>query len=114
MTALARLWRERRALVLAFCAAVLLAVFFAVRSALFWAHWSDPARRDEPLAGWMTPRYVALSWNVDRAVVGEALGLEPGGGRRMTLAEIAAAQGVPLSELEARLMAAIEAARTAQ
>lgn len=106
-----RLWREHRLLVLIFAAAVLLAALFAVRAAVFWTHWSDPENRDQPLAGWMTPGYVARSWHVDRGVVAEALGLEPGAGRGMTLAEIAEAQGVPLSELEARLIDAIEAAR---
>jgi ABC-type dipeptide/oligopeptide/nickel transport system permease component len=111
LTALARLWRDHRLLVLAFCGAVLLGLGFGVRSALYWAHWSDPASRDAQIEGWMTPRYVALSWGVDREVVAGALGLDPGGGRRQTLAEIAQAKGVPLAEVEAALMAAILAAR---
>jgi hypothetical protein len=109
-----RPWRKHRLLVLTFAAAVLLATFFAVRAAVFWAHWSDPANRDQPLAGWMTPGYVARSWGVPRETVGEALGLAPGAGRGMTLAEIAEAQGVPLADLEAQLTAAILAARARQ
>ena len=111
MTGLARLWRDHRLLVLAFCVAVLLGLGFGARSALYWAHWSDPASRDAKIEGWMTPRYVALSWGVDRAVVAGALGLDPGGGRRLTLDEIAQEKGVPLAEVEAALMAAILAAR---
>ena len=111
MNPLARLWRDHRLLVLAFCVAALLGLGLGLRAALYWVQWSDPARRDARIEGWMTPRYVALSWGVDREVVAGALGLEPGGGRRLTLDEIAQARGVPLAEVEAALMAAILAAR---
>lgn len=113
MSGLGRLWREHRLLAAGFALALVATVVFAVRTAVFWVYWSDPAHRDQGLEGWMTPRYVAHSWGVDRDVVGGALGLAPGGGPRMTLAEIAADRGVPLAELEADLMAAIEAARKA-
>jgi hypothetical protein len=111
VTAFARLWRAHRWLVVAFCLASLLALGFGARSVLSWVYWSDPARRDATLEGWMTPRYVALSWGVERSVVSGALGLEPGEGRRLTLAGIAEARGVPLAEVEEALIAAILAAR---
>ena len=46
-------------------------------------------------------------------VVAEALGLTPGGGR-ITMAEIAAREGVSLPEIAARVIAAIEADRAAR
>ncbi|MCU0910391.1 MAG: hypothetical protein MUE98_03320 [Rhodobacteraceae bacterium] len=92
MTAFARLWRAHRWLVVAFCLASLLALGFGARSVLSWVYWSDPARRDATLEGWMTR-------------------LEPGEGRRLTLAGIAEARGVPLAEVEEALIAAILAAR---
>lgn len=114
MSALARLWREHRTALMLFAAALAATLFFAARTALFWAYWADPARRDLAIEGWMTPGYVAQSWDVGREVVGEALGLVPGEGPRLTLEEIAAARGVPLAEIEAELMAAIDAARAAR
>ncbi|MDH3264748.1 MAG: hypothetical protein OEM24_12215 [Paracoccaceae bacterium] len=114
MSAFARLWRDHRLVLLAFAAALAVTLFFAVRTAVFWVYWSDPARRDRAIEGWMTPGYVAQSWQVDREVVSAALGLEPGVARGRTLREIAAAQGVPLAELEAALMAAIAGARAGE
>ena len=89
-----------------FAAAVLLMVFFAVRTVVFWAHWTDPEMRNLALEGWMTPGFVARSWHVDRGRLSEGLGLDPRGGRQ-TLSEIAAARGIPLDELEREIMAII-------
>jgi hypothetical protein len=114
MSALARLWREHRLVLLAFAAALAVTLFFAVRTAVFWVYWSDPARRDLALQGWMTPGYVAQSWQVDRAMVAGVLELGPGEARGRTLQEIADVRGVPLAELEAELMAAIAEARAGQ
>lgn len=114
MSPLARLWHEHRLALLVFVAAAAMALFFGVRTAVFWVYWSDPAHRDMAIEGWMTPGYVARSWQVEREVVGEALGLAPGTGGRLTLAEIAAARDVSLDEIEAGLMAAVAAARAAQ
>lgn len=100
--------RRRRLLLAAFLAALALTVFFGVRAVLFAVYWHDPAHRDEAIAGWMTPRYVAHSWNVPPEVVAAAIDLEPGAaGRRPTLERIAAAEGVPLPELTARIETAI-------
>ncbi len=111
MSTFARLWHEHRLVLLAFAAALAVTLFFLVRTAVFWVYWSDPARRDLAIEGWMTPGYVAQSWQVERELVGAVLGLEPGEARGRTLGEIAAARGVPLAELEAELMAAIAEAR---
>ncbi len=110
MGALRRLWTEHRLLTLAFGLALALTLVFAARTVAFWVYWNDPARQEMAIEGWMTPGFVAHSWQVDRRVVGDALGLEPGSPRQ-TLAEIAAARGVPLAEIEAEVMAAIRAAR---
>lgn len=109
MTALATLWRQNRLLVLSFAAALALTAFFAVRFALGWLHWQDPATRDQPIAGWMTPRYVAMSWHVPRDVMLDALGMTPGArpmGKPQSIAAIARARGMT----EAQLIAEIEAA----
>ena len=101
------LWARHRWLLIGFLAMVALTVFFGVRTVLFTLYWSD--HRDETIAGWMTARYVAMSWQVPPEVVGEALALErDGSGRRATLAELAAAQGVSVESLAEEVTRAIE------
>jgi hypothetical protein len=98
----------------AFALAVAATALFGVRLAVSTLHWADPARRDQPIEGWMTPRYVAMSWDLPREVVADALALAPDGtGRRQTLAEIAKARGEDVDVLAARLRAAIDAYRAA-
>lgn len=107
------LWARHRWLLMGFAAALALALFFGVRAAVLAVLWSG--HQDETLAGWMTPRYVAMSWDVPPEVVGEALAIaQDGSGRRLTLAEIAAARGVPLAALEAELADAIAAYRAGE
>jgi hypothetical protein len=104
---LGHVWREHRLLLAATVIALAVTLFFAVRLAVFALYWS--AHRDEAIAGWMTPRYIAHSWGVPPAVIGEALGLEPGdrSGPPPTLEHIAAERGQPLAEVEAAVAAAI-------
>ena len=107
-----RLWRDHRGLTLAFAAASLVALVFALRLAVSAVYWSG--HRDAELRGWMTIGYVAHAWGVDRAALAAAVGVEPGGRRRLTLAEIAAETGRPLPEVEAALAVAIAAERAGQ
>jgi hypothetical protein len=67
------------------------ALFFAVRLTVFTIYWSDPAHRDQAVEGWMTPGYVARSWDVDPEVIRAALPPPPDGtpDRRPTLDAIA-------------------------
>lgn len=90
--------------------ALLAALFFAARLTVYTIRWSDPARRDVPVAGWMTPGYVANSWEIPRDLVFETLGLaEP---RKITLEDLAAEKGMPLEKLIDQIKASIEAYRT--
>jgi hypothetical protein len=104
-----RFWRENRLLVLAFAVLVAIALWFAmgaVRHALEF----DVAK-EQPLAPWMTPRYVAHSWDVPREAMMDILGLEPDNPRRRTLEEIAAEKGVPVADYIAGIEAGITAFR---
>jgi hypothetical protein len=105
------LWQRHRWLLLGFLAALALTLFFAGRAAVFAVYWSQ--HRDEAIAGWMTPGYIAHSWQLPPEVMGEALGLarEDGEGRRLTLAEIADDRGVPVETLASEIEAAIVAFR---
>jgi hypothetical protein len=107
------LWMRHRWLLLGFCAAAAVALLFATRAALFMSDWPDQA--DEDIEGWMTPRYVAMSWDVPPDVIAGALALaRDGSGRRVTLDELAKSRGVPVATLAAELEAAIVAYRAGQ
>lgn len=108
-----RLWRNHRAATAVFVIACLAVLFFAVRLAVFTIYWSDPAHRDLPVEAWMTPGYVAMSWDVPKEFVADTLGLDPEAGGRRSLETIAAARGVAVSALIADLEAALADFRAA-
>jgi len=96
-----------------FLLALGLVMFFAARSVAALVYWSDPAHRDQPIEGWMTPRYVIQSWQLPPEVMTEILNAGPMPGRRLTLAQIADDQGITLNDLAARITAATDAHRAA-
>ena len=58
--------RSHPVMSLAFALALALVLFFATGfGPPRHSTWSDPAHQAQPLEGWMTPRYIANSWNVD-------------------------------------------------
>lgn len=96
-----------------FILALGLVAFFTVRSVIALIYWSDPAHRDQPIEGWMTPRYVVQSWQLPPELMIEVLDTGPMPGRRLTLREIAERQGTTVKDLAARITAAIDAHRAA-
>lgn len=109
---LKRLWREAPILTAAFAAALVLTLFFAGRLLLGTLYWTDPSHRDVPPAPWMTPRYVAHSWDLPPELVAETLALpRDGSGRRATLQQLARERGVPVEVLIEDLKSAIAAHR---
>lgn len=98
---LTHLWARQRWAVIGLGLALLAAAVFAVRLAIFALYWSDPAHREVPVEGWMTPGYVAHAHGLDRFALREAMGLEPG--TRATLEDIAAARGVPVETVIAEV-----------
>ncbi len=112
---LAHLWAQHRKAVLAFVAALLLMLFFAIRTISATLYWMDPAKQDQALAGWMTPRYVAQSYQLPPDVLGPALFLgAEAAPRRRSLDRIAAENGVTLAELQERVEAAAAVWRASQ
>jgi hypothetical protein len=92
--------KQNIVLSVAFAAALALTLFFVGRLTVSTIVWSDPDRHEQPIAGWMTPRYVSRSWDVEPDVVAYALRLEMDRtARRMTIKEIAAARGRSLDGL---------------
>lgn len=113
--ALAHLWREHRLLLIGFTGFVLLTLFFSVRATVQFVYWSDPAHQDQMPAGWMTPRYIAYSWEVPPEVISDALDMaQDGSGRRVTLADIAEARGTSVDALASELIDAIQSHRERQ
>ncbi|MGY3437127.1 MULTISPECIES: hypothetical protein [unclassified Marinovum] len=106
MSALRTLWRDNKLLLTGFVLALALMAFFAIRSVMFWVYWADPMHRNQAIEPWMTPRYIAHSWDVPPQIVGEAMHLDPSGGR-ITVAEVAAQQGVASGEIVRVVTAAI-------
>lgn len=96
---LRKIWKAAPVATTILFAALAVSVFFAVRIGANWIYWNDPAHRDQHIAGWMTPRYVAHSWNLPPEVIAEAISLQPGEGRPASLDRIADERGIPVEEL---------------
>ncbi|UWQ19868.1 hypothetical protein [Jannaschia sp. M317] len=106
------LWAHHRAALLAFLGFVCVAGYFGFNAIGAAIYWNDPRHQDQPLAPWMTPRYVAQSYDIPPDVLGPALFFEPGDPpRRRRLEDIAAANGVTLADLQQRVLEATAAHR---
>lgn len=85
--------------------AAVLVLFFAARlltGAVYWA-----SHQSEPVQPWMTAGYVGHSWGLDPRQIDLIAGLPLPDGHPLTLSEIAARDGVPVSEVIARVEAAL-------
>lgn len=104
------LWTHNRIAFLAFVVVLVLTGVFGVRAVTQYVYWSDPAKQNQALAEWMTPRYVARSYGVPLDVVKAAWGLTPDTPlRRASLDRIAAEIGLSLDEMEQRVIVAAAA-----
>jgi len=110
MKRLAQIFRAHPLLASAFALALVVTLMFTVRTVMFAVYWADPANRDQALQGWMTPRYVAYSWDVPRDIMQTATGPQPDR-LRPTLREVAEHQDIALADLLIRIEAAIVAYR---
>ncbi len=112
---IAHLWAEHRLALMAFVIALCALGFFGFKSLAATIYWMDPAHQDQPLAGWMTPRYVANSYQLPPEVLGPALFLvKDETPRRISLDAIAKEQDLTLDALQARIDAAAAAWRESQ
>lgn len=108
LSAVRNLWWKHRFLTIAFIAALAVTAFFALRLAAFSLYWADPAHQDPPLEGWMTPRYVALSYDLPPEVVRDALRIEAVEGERRTLKAIAEGSELTIEAIQRRINAAAQ------
>jgi len=111
---LLRLWTVAPVATVLLALALAATVLFGTRSALLWADRHDRIQREQPVAAWMTPGYVAHSWHLPREAVIEALALDPKDGPpRETLSDLAKERGVPVESLITSLETAIAEHRAA-
>ncbi|MGI3165618.1 hypothetical protein [Pseudooceanicola sp. 200-1SW] len=110
MSLLVQLWRRHPLACLGFLAGLVLTLVFLIRLALFTFYWADPDHRRLVPQGWMTPGYVAHSWQLPVEEVAAQLGLTTRpDGKPPTLAEIARDRGEDEALLLARLSAWLDA-----
>lgn len=100
-----RVFKANRLLAVALVLAVALSGFFGWRLVDRALYWSDPAHIHQPPAPWMTIGYLSRSWHIPPDELARALDLPPDHQRRRNFAEIAADQGVPVSDVLERLSA---------
>jgi len=104
------IWTHHKLPALALVMVVAVAGVFGTRAISQMIYWSNPAKLEQPLQGWMTPRYIGRSYDVPPEVVQRAFDLEsPTIPHRRSLDKIMAAQGSTLETLQARLDAAVAA-----
>lgn len=100
---------KRKFLLAAFAVAAVLTAFFVVRAVLFAVFWMDPERRMHPVEPWMTPRYIARTYDIAREDMQRILALEPGEMARQPLDALAEERGVSvqayIDQIEALLAA---------
>ncbi|MFN3724080.1 MAG: hypothetical protein ACK4VZ_13640 [Paracoccaceae bacterium] len=102
------LFRRHPVLATLFALALILTLVFAARFVAQVVYWSDPARQEQEVEGWMTLRYVAKSWRLSPLDLSEQAGLPaPARGSRKTLEQLADEMGLPLAELIAKVKAGI-------
>ncbi|MEO0484877.1 MAG: hypothetical protein AAF092_03065 [Pseudomonadota bacterium] len=71
-------------------------------------YFNDPRNVDVALKGWMTPRYVVLTYDLPRPVVRDILELPPEGAGGIRLSFVAQELGLTLDELTTRVREAAE------
>ncbi|MCT8159628.1 hypothetical protein [Pseudoruegeria sp. SHC-113] len=113
--ALRRIWRAAPVASLVLAVALLASAVFGLRAALHWHQMPPRAERMQPVAGWMTPRYVARSWRVPPEVVLEAIDApRPPPDGPMSLDALATFRGVPTAQVISEAEAAIAAFHAAK
>ena len=107
-----RFWKRSPALTLAFLAAIAACLFFTGRTVLYATnlYW----RSEKPVAGWMTPRYIALAYGVDRDTLAALLSTDDRDDLRQPLYAIARENGTPVADTITAVQALIDAQDSAE
>ena len=102
-----RIWKRNPVLSLAFVLAVAACLFFTGRATLFAVNLYF--RSEKPVAGWMTPRYIALAYGLEGEELARILAPATRDDARVPLYSLADTADIPLADLIAELQAAIDA-----
>jgi hypothetical protein len=98
---------RRKIMLAGFAIAALLTAFFLVRAIFFAVFWMGTPPETHPIEPWMTPRYIARTYNIPRADMQRILDLAPDETPRQPLDSFARNRGVPvqtyIDEIEALL-----------
>ena len=78
-------------------------VWFGARFMLDFIYFNDPNNVDVDLKGWMTPRFIALTYDLPRPFVFDLLELAPSDEGGPHLGAIAEDLGISLNELTIRV-----------
>lgn len=107
--------RQHWFLTLGFIVSLAFAVWYAYAFLADAIYFNDPRHKDQALKGWMTPRYVVMSYDLPKETVRDALGLIPNDrDRPIRLSVIAERQKLSLDELTDKVRAAAKAYRESQ
>lgn len=87
---------KRKFMLAGFAIAALLTAFFIVRAIFFAVFWMDPDREIHPIEAWMTPRYIARTYDIARPDMQHILELGPDETPRQPLDKLARTRGVPV------------------
>lgn len=99
MRQLRRFARENLLVVGILAIALAAALWFGFRVVSDIIYFNDPAHEDVALKGWMTPRYIVLTYDVPRPVAFEILGLPENAEGGTPLRDVAEAKGITIEEL---------------
>ncbi len=104
-----RIWCRHRLLSIIFLLAVVLTANFAWRTIDHAIYWANPDHHERTPESWMTPRYIARSWDLPQDQVETLLQLsnDTTPDRKQRLRDLARAEGVPVEVLIARLQAGL-------
>lgn len=113
MNRLRRLWARHPILTAVFMVSLLATLLFGIRTVMFAMDWDGPKHTQQPVAGWMTPRYVAVSWDIPKPemfdIMSRVTGMERLPDKPKPIDHIAKDLGIPEDELIARLQAEVTA-----
>ena len=87
---------RRKIMLAVFAVAAALTAFFIIRAVFFAFIWMDPDRAPHPIEPWMTPRYIARTYDIPRPEMQFILDLGPDETPRKPLESLAEARGVPV------------------
>jgi hypothetical protein len=96
------LWHHHKPTLLLIVLALAVAVFFALRFVIHAHDWQDIRASNPPVEPWMTPRYIAKSWDVNPDKLAQFLDIQKTE-KRPSIADIAKAQGRSVDALIAEL-----------